>query len=57
SLSAGSRPSPIPAHECNVDPPMFTEAIPVAAVTARVRSPRPPQYLMISRSRTDFPVP
>lgn len=47
----------MPAHECNVVPPMFTEAMPVDAVMARVGHPFPPQVSMIERSRTDFPVP
>ena len=48
---------PMPAHECNVVPPMFTEAMPVDAVIARVGEPLPPQASMMARSRTDFPVP
>ncbi|KAG2123605.1 hypothetical protein DEU56DRAFT_745290, partial [Suillus clintonianus] len=35
SFFASSRPSPIPAHECTVVPPMLTDAIPVEAVIAR----------------------
>ena len=47
----------MPAHEWSVHPPMFTAAIPVAAVMARVSEYRLPLTLMISFSRTDFPVP
>ena len=36
---------------------MFTAAIPVAAVMARVSEYRLPLTLMISFSRTDLPVP
>ncbi|KAF9243747.1 hypothetical protein BU15DRAFT_42519, partial [Melanogaster broomeanus] len=57
SFLASSCPMPIPAHECNVVPPILTEAMPVEAVTASLEWPRPPQTLMISRSKTDFPVP
>ncbi|KAG2028336.1 hypothetical protein BDR03DRAFT_813937, partial [Suillus americanus] len=52
-----SRPSPIPAHECTVVPPMLTDAIPVEAVIARPEWPRPPRARIISRKRTDLPVP
>ena len=48
---------PMPAHECSVVPPIFTEAIPVDAVIARVGLPLPPQASIMARSRTDFPVP
>lgn len=48
---------PMPAHEWSVVPPIFTEAIPVDAVIARVGLPLPPQASMMARSRTDFPVP
>ena len=47
----------MPAHECNVVPPIFTEAMPVDAVIASVGQPLPPQASMMARSRTDFPVP
>lgn len=58
--SAGSRARPTPPKECNVVPLMLQAAIPVEAVTATAsgdfecldRSVR-----MISRSRTDLPVP
>ncbi|KAF8139880.1 hypothetical protein EV363DRAFT_1153034, partial [Boletus edulis] len=52
-----SCPRPMPAHECNVVPPIFTEAMPVDAVIARLGQPLPPQASMMARSRTDFPVP
>ncbi|KAG1904439.1 uncharacterized protein F5891DRAFT_891446, partial [Suillus fuscotomentosus] len=52
-----SRPSPIPAHECTVVPPVLTDAIPVEAVIPRPEWPRPPRARMISRKRTDLPVP
>ncbi|KAJ8593557.1 hypothetical protein M405DRAFT_731234, partial [Rhizopogon salebrosus TDB-379] len=50
-------PSPIPAQECTVVPPMLTDAIPVDAVIARPSWPRPPRTRMISRKSTDLPVP
>ncbi|KAI0344110.1 hypothetical protein BDW22DRAFT_1305332, partial [Trametopsis cervina] len=56
SLSAGSFPSPIAAHECSVLPPTLTAAIPVEAVTANFIS-FSLHHRMISRSRTDLPVP
>ncbi|KDQ54845.1 hypothetical protein JAAARDRAFT_92464, partial [Jaapia argillacea MUCL 33604] len=34
SFSLGSAPNPIPAHECRVEPPMLTAAMPVDAVMA-----------------------
>ncbi|KAI6159526.1 hypothetical protein EDD17DRAFT_1486267, partial [Pisolithus thermaeus] len=52
-----SCPKPIPAHEWTVVPPIFTLAIPVEAVIAKRPDPCPPQTRMISRSRTDLPVP
>lgn len=58
--SAASVPRPIPEKEWIVVPPMLQAAMPVEAVTATA-SPAAP-YLrlrdeMISRRRTDFPVP
>ena len=74
SLQATARgssfPSPIPDQECSVHPSMFTEAMPVEAVTASPRSGRSCLYgsggsglylsrkwAMIARKRTDFPAP
>ena len=67
---ASSFPRPTPAHECNVHPSIFTEAIPVAAVIASSSNGRAcpggsggsslylsRRWLMIARRRTDFPVP
>lgn len=56
SLAALSFPRPMPAQECRVQPPMFTAAIPVVAVIA-ISPPLSRQCVMISRRRTDFPVP
>ena len=53
---ADSFPSRIPDHECMVLPPMLRPAIPVEAVIATLAD-GPPSVFMISRSRTDFPVP
>lgn len=59
-ISADSLPRPMPENEWIVDPPMLQAAIPVDAVTATA-SERPLNLtlraLMISRKRTDFPVP
>ena len=52
-----SLPIPIPAHECSVTPPIFTAAIPVDAVIPSEDDAEPPLNWMISRSKTDFPVP
>ena len=52
-----SFPSPIPAQEWRVQPPIFTAAIPVDAVIARFCEDLPPKLSMIARSRTDLPVP
>lgn len=53
-------PRPMPAKEWIVIPPILHAAIPVDAVTA-IESSFPANFLrkaaMISRSRTDFPVP
>jgi hypothetical protein len=48
---------PTPAQECNVVPPMLTAAIPVDAVIPRTDEGDPPRTRIISRRRTDFPVP
>ncbi|EPT04417.1 hypothetical protein FOMPIDRAFT_1081467, partial [Fomitopsis schrenkii] len=48
SFSADSLPRPMPAHECSVHPPMFTAAIPVAAVIARRPEYRSPRFRIIS---------
>lgn len=56
SFSAGSFPRPIPAQEWTVLPPILRPAIPVDAVTA-IESPYGLKILIISRKRTDFPVP
>ena len=60
SCSAASTPIPIPAKEWIVVPPTLQAAIPVEAVTATA-SDRPLclrlRAEMISRRRTDFPVP
>ncbi|KAI0080063.1 hypothetical protein K474DRAFT_1590717, partial [Panus rudis PR-1116 ss-1] len=57
--SLGSLPRPIPAHECRVHPPMLMDAIPVEAVmpTSPHSASWDLHHLIISRSRTDFPVP
>ncbi|KAF2197020.1 hypothetical protein GQ43DRAFT_357397, partial [Delitschia confertaspora ATCC 74209] len=60
SSSAGSFPSPIPAKLCSVTPPMLQAARPVDAVTATRSGSRMNFFRnseMISRRRTDFPVP
>ncbi|EJF66393.1 hypothetical protein DICSQDRAFT_46552, partial [Dichomitus squalens LYAD-421 SS1] len=57
SASWSSLPNPMPAHECSVHPPMFTDAMPVDAVIASCKLARPPLALMIFRKRTDLPVP
>lgn len=56
-LLADSWPKPIPAQECSVVPPMLTEAIPVEAVMPSVADEEPPDMRIISRKRTDLPVP
>ncbi|EGO28446.1 hypothetical protein SERLADRAFT_380103, partial [Serpula lacrymans var. lacrymans S7.9] len=48
SLWASSWPRPIPAQECNVVPPILTDAIPVDAVIASSPEERPPHIRMIS---------
>lgn len=58
--STGSMHSPAPLKLCRVTPPILQAAIPVDAVTATASAdwPRFPRRLrMISRKRTDFPVP
>lgn len=60
SCSGGSIPMPIPANEWIVTPPMLHAAMPVEAVIATASGDF--EYLlrrtlMISRRRTDFPVP
>lgn len=40
-----------------VEPPMWYPAMPVEAVTAVFRLPGPRHHRMISRSKTDLPVP
>lgn len=53
-------PMPMPAHECSVVPPTWQAAMPVAAVTATASGRIFHLSLrreMISRRRTDFPVP
>ncbi|KAF8578229.1 hypothetical protein K439DRAFT_1306840, partial [Ramaria rubella] len=60
SCSALSRPKPIPPNECKVTPPTLQAAIPVDAVMATASSVLENflrRLLMISRSKTDFPVP
>jgi hypothetical protein len=57
STSADSLPKPIPANECTVLPPMLRPAIPVEAVMAMDSGKRSRSKRMISRRRTDFPVP
>ncbi|KAJ6575525.1 hypothetical protein B0H10DRAFT_1670116, partial [Mycena sp. CBHHK59/15] len=52
-----SAPMPIPAQECNVTPSIFIAAIPVDAVIPSAGQLRPPSSLIISRRRTDLPVP
>ncbi|KZT67584.1 hypothetical protein DAEQUDRAFT_728801 [Daedalea quercina L-15889] len=49
----------MPAQECNVHPPMFTDAMPVAAVIAScpLSESSARHCSMIARRRTDFPVP
>ncbi|KAI0047662.1 hypothetical protein FA95DRAFT_1463630, partial [Auriscalpium vulgare] len=57
SFSARSSPRPIPAHECSVVPPIFTDAMPVDAVIASLSGlPGSLRALIISRRRTDFPM-
>lgn len=60
STPTSSTASPAPPNECNVIPPMLQAAIPVEAVTATASGAL--EYflrsdLIISRRRTDFPVP
>ncbi|KAI0028298.1 hypothetical protein K488DRAFT_58969, partial [Vararia minispora EC-137] len=55
--STGSFPRPIPAHECSVCPLTLTDAIPVDAVIASRSEGSSFHSLIISRSKTDFPVP
>lgn len=56
-------PSPIPAHECSVWPPMFTAAAPVDAVTATRTGAAEEEEggnrraLMMCLRRRDLPVP
>ncbi|KAI0047667.1 hypothetical protein FA95DRAFT_1492219 [Auriscalpium vulgare] len=58
SFSRDASPRPIPAHECSVTPPMFKAAMPVdAVVTSLDGSCGSLRTLMISRRRTDLPVP
>ncbi|KAF8267803.1 hypothetical protein EI94DRAFT_1729461 [Lactarius quietus] len=60
SASALSIPRPIPANEWIVTPPMLQAAMPVEAVTATasgVLTYSLRRVLMISRRRTDLPVP
>ncbi|KZP32338.1 hypothetical protein FIBSPDRAFT_723153, partial [Athelia psychrophila] len=54
---AASRPRPIPAQECKVVPPIFIAAMPVEAVIPSVLDDAPPNVAMISRNKTDLPVP
>ncbi|KAJ3881226.1 hypothetical protein F5051DRAFT_397875 [Lentinula edodes] len=56
SIAAFSLPRPMPAQECTVDPLILIPAIPVLAVTA-TSSFLDRRTLMISRKRTDLPVP
>lgn len=55
--SIGSFPSLIPAHEWRVTPPILRAAIPVEAVTATASGEVSRRSFIISRKRTDFPVP
>ncbi|KAI0317992.1 hypothetical protein OF83DRAFT_1030784, partial [Amylostereum chailletii] len=57
SFSAVSFPRRIPAQECRVVPPILRDAIPVDAVIANHFFCSGPNNLMISRRRTDLPVP
>ena len=62
SLSAGSRPWPIPANECSVTPPMLQAAMPVGAVTTTASGRFSSRYFslrseMMRRRRKDLPVP
>lgn len=60
STGAASIASPAPPKECRVTPPMLQAAIPVEAVTATASAAVAYFFrndLMISRSKTDFPVP
>jgi len=58
SVSMGSLPSPTPAKEWSVVPPMLMAAIPVDAVTATAESPKSSRSCsMIALSRTLLPVP
>ncbi|TFL03623.1 hypothetical protein BDV98DRAFT_504426 [Pterulicium gracile] len=56
-ISFSRLPSPTPAKECRVPPPMLTPAIPVDAVMAISSDGSGSKSLMISRRRTDFPTP
>ncbi|TEB39068.1 hypothetical protein FA13DRAFT_435508 [Coprinellus micaceus] len=56
NLEGSSCPSPIPAQEWRVQPPMLTAAMPVVAVIA-MSPPLSRQWVIISRNSTDFPVP
>ena len=58
--SGFSMPKPTPPNECRVTPPMLQAAIPVEAVTATASADAAyflRRLFMISRRRTDFPVP
>ncbi|KAJ7022867.1 hypothetical protein C8F04DRAFT_879473, partial [Mycena alexandri] len=60
SVSADSLPSPMPPKEWIVMPPMLQAAMPVDAVMATASAALLCVFLsvlMISRRRTDFPVP
>lgn len=60
SSSAESSASPAPPNACSVTPPMLHAAIPVEAVTATASFVFAYFFfraMIISRSRTDFPVP
>lgn len=60
SSSAESRAKPAPPNAWSVTPPMLQAAIPVDAVTATASFVLAYFFLratMISRSKTDFPVP
>ncbi|KZP32386.1 hypothetical protein FIBSPDRAFT_723255, partial [Athelia psychrophila] len=57
SLSASSWPSPMPVQECKVVPPIFIAAMPVEAVIPRSSDDLPPRVAIISRNKTDLPVP
>ncbi|KAJ7022119.1 hypothetical protein C8F04DRAFT_903065, partial [Mycena alexandri] len=59
SVSADSLPSPMPPKEWIVMPPMLHAAMPVDAVMATASAALCVflSVLMISRRRTDFPVP